>query len=187
MAGFLGWVTGVVADLLDWVIGVRSFAGDGAGSHLQVMEFVSVLMRFLLVCGGSGGFPLYLADKYCPCYQSPAGVQYDVGLAERLQCCFLSLMLCARNYMCLMWLDATWVGRESVPHWGMRGVVLLPDVLFLVMVVSVISLGNRVCSDCTNAFLLVVRTPPLGHGFVLQAVSICLGGWLVGPLMILPR
>jgi hypothetical protein len=67
MAGFLGWVTGVVADLLDWVVGVRSSAGDGSGPHPQVMEFASVLMRFLLLCGGSWVFPLYLADKYWPC------------------------------------------------------------------------------------------------------------------------
>ncbi len=102
MAGFLGWVTGVVADLLDWVVGVRSSAGDGAGSRPQVMEFASVIMRFLLVCDGSGVFPLYLADKYWPCYQSPAGVQYDAGLAERLQRRFLSFMLCTRNYVRLM-------------------------------------------------------------------------------------
>jgi hypothetical protein len=108
MAGFLGWVTGVVADLLDWVVGVRSSTGGGAGSRPQVMEFASVLMRFLSVCGGSGVFPLYLADKYWPCYQSPAGVQYDAGLAERLQHRFLSFMLCAHNYVRLMWLDATW-------------------------------------------------------------------------------
>jgi hypothetical protein len=57
MAGFLGWVTGVVADLLNWIVGVPSSAGDGGGSHLQVMEFASVLMRSLLVCGGSGVFP----------------------------------------------------------------------------------------------------------------------------------
>ena len=118
MAGFLGWVTGVVADLLNWVVGVRSSAGDGAGSRPQVMEFASVLMRFLLVCGGLRGFPLYLADKYWPCYQSPAGVQYDAGSVERLQRCFLSFMLCAHNYMRLMWLDATWVGRDSVPCLG---------------------------------------------------------------------
>jgi hypothetical protein len=93
MEGFLGWVMGVVADLLDWVVGVWSSADDGAGSYPQVMDFSSVLMRFLLVCGGSGVFPLHLADKYWPCYQSPAGVQYDVGLAERLQHCFLSFML----------------------------------------------------------------------------------------------
>ncbi len=77
-----------------------------------------MLMRFLLVCGGLGVFPLYLADKYWPCYQSPTGVQYDAGLAESLQCCFLSFMLSARNYMPLMWLDATWVGRKSVPCLG---------------------------------------------------------------------
>jgi hypothetical protein len=65
-----------------------------------------------------GVFPLYLADKYWPCYQSPAGVQYDAGSAERLQRCFLSFMLCTCNYMRLMWLDATWVDRESVPHLG---------------------------------------------------------------------
>jgi hypothetical protein len=68
-AGFIGWVTRVVADLLDWVVGVWSSAGDGADSGLlpQVMEFASVLMRFLLVCGGSGVFPHYLADKHWPC------------------------------------------------------------------------------------------------------------------------
>jgi hypothetical protein len=63
MAGFLGWVTGVVADLLNWVVGVWSSAGGGVGLHPQVMEFASVLMRFLLVCGSSGVFPLHLADK----------------------------------------------------------------------------------------------------------------------------
>ncbi len=60
MVGFLGWVTGVVADLpLNWVVGVWSSASIGTGSHPQVMEFASVLMRFLLVCDGSGfrGFP----------------------------------------------------------------------------------------------------------------------------------
>ncbi len=65
--------------------------------------------------------------------------------------------------------------------------VLSLVVLFFVMVISVISLGNWVCSDRTSAFLLVVRTPPLERGFALQAVSICLGGWLVGLLTILPR
>jgi hypothetical protein len=100
---FLGWVMGVVADLLDWVIGVWSSAGDGAGLHPQVMEFASVLMRFLLVCGDSGVFPLHLADKYWPYYQSSSGVQYDAGLAERLERRFLSFMLpCACNYMCMM-------------------------------------------------------------------------------------
>ncbi len=64
MAGFLGWVTRVVADLLDWVVGVRSSAGDVAGPRPQVTEFASVLMRFLLVCVGLGFFSLYLADKY---------------------------------------------------------------------------------------------------------------------------
>ncbi len=62
MVGFLGWVTGVAADLLDWAVDVRSSAGGGVGSHPQVMEFASVLMRFLLVCGGLGVFPLHLAD-----------------------------------------------------------------------------------------------------------------------------
>ncbi len=103
----LGWVTGMVADLLDWVVGVWTFTGNGAGLHPQVMDFASMLMRFLLVCGGSGVFPLHLAGKYWPCYQSPAGVQYDMGLAERLQHCFLSFMLCACNYVCLMWLGVS--------------------------------------------------------------------------------
>jgi hypothetical protein len=102
MVGFLGWVTGVLADLLNWVVGVWSSAGGGFGSHPQVIEFASVLMKFLLVYGGSRVFPLHLADKYWPCYQSPAGVQCDVGLAERLQRHFLSFMLYACNYLRLM-------------------------------------------------------------------------------------
>jgi hypothetical protein len=117
MEGFLGWMTGVVADLLDWFVGVQSSADDGGGLHPQVMDFASVLMRFLwvLVCGGSGAFPLYLADKYWICYRSPAGVQYDVELAERLQRCFLSFMLCACNYLRSMWLDVVgWQGISAL-------------------------------------------------------------------------
>ncbi len=56
MEGFLGWVTGVVANLLDWFVGVWSSAVDWGGLHPQVMDFASVLMRFLLVCGGSRAF-----------------------------------------------------------------------------------------------------------------------------------
>jgi hypothetical protein len=118
MEGFLGWVMGGVAALLDWFVGIWSSTDDGGCLHPQVMDFASVLMRFLLVCGRSGVFPLHLADKYWPCYHSPAGVQYNAALVERLQHCFLSFMLCARNYLHLMWLDATWVGRESVPRLG---------------------------------------------------------------------
>jgi hypothetical protein len=143
MAGFLVWVTGVVADLLNWVVGIWSSAGGGVGSHPQVMEFASVLMRFLLVCGGSGVFPLHLADKYWPCYQSPAGVQYDVGLAERLQRPFLSFMLCACNKLCLMWLDATWVGRESVPHLGYKRWPFSGPVPFREMWCRVVSAGSQ--------------------------------------------
>ena len=48
MEGFLGWVMGVMSDLLTWVIGdwalVRSEVARE--SPLQVMDFTSVLMRF---------------------------------------------------------------------------------------------------------------------------------------------
>jgi hypothetical protein len=108
----------VVGDLFDWVVGVRSSAVDGSGSPPQVMDFASVLMQFLLICGSSGVFPLSMAEKYWPLYCSPAGVRYDEGLAERLQHRFLSFMLCARNYLHLMWMDATWVGRDPMPHLG---------------------------------------------------------------------
>ncbi len=133
MEGFLDWVTGVVADLLDCFVGVRSSAVDWGGLHLQVMDFALVLMRFLLVCGSSGVFPLHLVDRYWPCYCSPAGVQYDAGLAERLQHYFLSFMLCACNYLRLMWLDAMWIGRESVPclgyeRWPLAGPVPFREV-----------------------------------------------------------
>jgi hypothetical protein len=82
------------------------------------MGFASVLMQFLLICGSSGVFPLHLAERYWPSHCSPANVQYDEGLAERLQHRFLLFMLCTHNYVCLMWKDATWVGRGSVPGLG---------------------------------------------------------------------
>ncbi len=66
-------------------------------------------------------------------------------------------------------------------------VVCLPVVLSPVVIVSAISSCRRVCSECMSALLLVMRIPPFGRGFALQAVSICLGGWVVGPLMIFPR
>ncbi len=133
MEGFLGWVTEMVANLLDWFVGVWSSAVDEGGSHPQVMDFVSVLMQYLLVCGVSRVFPLHLADRYWPSYRSPAGVQYDVGLVKRLQRHFLSYMFCACNYLRLMWMDATWVGRESVPclgneKWPLAGPVPLCEV-----------------------------------------------------------
>jgi hypothetical protein len=143
MEGFLGGAMRVVADLLNWVVGVWSSTGDGAALHLQVMEFASVLMRFLLVCGGLGVFPLHLADKYWPCYQSPAGVQYDAGLVERLQHCFLSFMLCACNYIHLMWLDAMWIGRESVPRLGYKRWSLAGAVLFCKVWHQVVSVGSQ--------------------------------------------
>jgi hypothetical protein len=83
MEGFLGWVMGVVGDLLEWVVGVWSSVVDGTGSPPQVMGFASVLMQFLLICGGSGVFPLSMAKNYWPLYCSPAGVRCDEGLVER--------------------------------------------------------------------------------------------------------
>jgi hypothetical protein len=93
-------------------------AVDGSGLPPQVMGFASVLIRFLLICGGSGIFPLSMADKYWPSYCSPAGVRHDEGLTERSQCRFISFMLCARNYLCLMRMDATWVGRDPLACLG---------------------------------------------------------------------
>ena len=58
MEGFLGLVSGVVGGLFDWVVGVWSTVVDGGGSPLQMMDFASVLMQFLLICGGSGVLPL---------------------------------------------------------------------------------------------------------------------------------
>ncbi len=84
MEGFLGWVMGVVGDLFNWVVGVWSLAVDGSGSPPQVTDFTSVLMQFLLICGGLGVFPLSMAEKYWPLYCSPADVRYDDGLVERL-------------------------------------------------------------------------------------------------------
>ena len=57
-------------NVLDWVVGVWSLVADGANSPPQVMDFVSVLMRSLLICGGLGVFSLRVAERYWPLYRS---------------------------------------------------------------------------------------------------------------------
>jgi hypothetical protein len=66
-------------------------------------------------------------------------------------------------------------------------VLFSPVVLLFAVIISVISLGSRVWSEHASAFLLVISNPPCGRGFALHVVSICLDGWLLGPLMIFPR
>jgi len=72
MVGFLGWVMKMVADFLDWIVGVWSSVMDECGSPPQILGFATVLMQLLLVCVGSGGFSLHLAKKYwtshCSCW-----------------------------------------------------------------------------------------------------------------------
>jgi hypothetical protein len=64
MMVFFGWVTGKMAELLDWVVDVLVLLAVDEGSlPLQVMSFALVLMRCQLICGGSGVFPLCLAEK----------------------------------------------------------------------------------------------------------------------------
>jgi hypothetical protein len=67
-----------------------------------------------------------MAEKYWPLCCSPAGVRYDERSVERLHCHFLSFMLCACNYLRLMWMDATWVGSNPLPclsyeEWTLAG------------------------------------------------------------------
>jgi hypothetical protein len=66
----------------------------------------------------SEGFPLHLAEKYWPSNCSLAGVQYDKGLAERLQHPSPSFMLCPMSYLCLMWRDAMCIGKGLLPCLG---------------------------------------------------------------------
>jgi hypothetical protein len=84
MEGILGWVTVVVGVLLDWVVGIWSSSVDGGGLPPQVMDFASVLIRFLLICGSSRDLPLHMVKINWLLYCSPAGVWYNEGLAKRL-------------------------------------------------------------------------------------------------------
>ncbi len=84
-----------------------------------------------------------MADRYWPCYHSPAGVQYDAGLAERLLHHFLSYMLCTCNYLHLMWMDDMWVGRESVPCLGYERWPLADSVPFCEVWRRVVSEGSQ--------------------------------------------
>ena len=93
MEGFLGWVTGVVGDLLEWVVGVRSSVVDGTGSPPQVMGFASVLMQFLLICGGSGVFPLSMAEKYWPVCGMMRGWRRGCNVGSS-HLCFVLAIIC---------------------------------------------------------------------------------------------
>ena len=113
MGAFLLWVTGVMSDLLFWVVGVHGAdALEGGGqTRPQVMGFGLVLLRFLMICGGRDMFPHYLDEKYFSSdfypwsVDSIGRVTLGAGRAERLRRMLSSYMLCACNYLCIMWME----------------------------------------------------------------------------------
>jgi hypothetical protein len=113
MDAFLGWVTGVVSDLLFWVVGVRgadALEGGGQTRPQVVMDFGLVLLRFLMICGWRGMFPHYMDESYFLSYFYPwsvdsiGGVTLGAGRAEQLRQMLSAYMLCAHNYLCIMWM-----------------------------------------------------------------------------------
>ena len=154
--------------------GVSAGVGGGGGWRLR-REYLSWGCGggggggLLFGCGGGGGGRLVL-------FGLGGGVE-SPGVRSLFMCQFHSSSS-----------SAIFIHSSIFPSlFSVSFVVYSPVVLFLVVIVSVISLGMRVWSDRTSAFLLVVSTPPRGRRFVFHAVSICLGGWVVGPLMIFPR
>ena len=126
MDAFLGWVTGVISDLLFWVVGVRGAdVLEGGGQTLpQVMGFGLVLLRFLMICGGRDMFPHHFNEKYFSSdfypwsVDSIGGVTLGAGRAERLRRMLSSYMLCARNYLRIMWMGGGWIGASVSVHLG---------------------------------------------------------------------
>ena len=119
MDAFLGWVTGIVSDLLFWVVGVHGAdALEGGGqTRPQVMDFWLVLLRFLMICGGRDMFPHYVDEKeyfssdFNPwSVDSIGGVTLGAGRAERLRQMLSSYVLCTRIYLCIMWMGGGWTG-----------------------------------------------------------------------------
>jgi hypothetical protein len=121
MDGFLGWVTGVVSNLLLWTVGIWASVDGGVagGSSPKVMNFACVMMSFLLICGGRDMVPQCLVGNYFASTQNPAsGVWFGEGCGERLCGMFLLYMRCTCNYLHLMWMDREWVGVPMVSCLG---------------------------------------------------------------------
>ena len=70
---------------------------------------------------------------------------------------------------------------------GLVRVVFAP-VIGSVVVVSVCRIdGSRMLRYLTIAFLFVMMTPPMGRGWLTNAVSSCLAGLDIGPRVSFPR
>ena len=69
---------------------------------------------------GGGVVPHYLMDEYFAGVQYPWSGVYYVGNGRLVRLCwmFLHYMLCAGNYLRLMWMDGEWVGVPMVPRLG---------------------------------------------------------------------
>ncbi len=127
MDAFLRWVTGVVSDLLFWVVGIRGAdALEGGGqTRPQVMDFGLVVLRFLMIGCGRDMFPHYEDAKYFSSDFYPWSVDsiggvvtLGAGWAERLRRMLSLYMLCARNYLRIMWREGGWIGVPVVVRLG---------------------------------------------------------------------
>lgn len=63
---------------------------------------------------------------------------------------------------------------------------MFPVSLSVMVCVSNILTGRRICKLLTSDFLLVMMTPDFGLGLLENAVRSCLGGLQLGPLITLP-
>jgi hypothetical protein len=103
---------------------------EGGGQTCpQVMDFGLVLLRFLMICGGRDTFPHYVDEKYFSSdfypwsVDSIGGVTLGAGRAERLRRMLSSHMLCACNYLCIMWMGGGWIGVPVVVCLGMMRIL----------------------------------------------------------------
>ena len=63
--------------------------------------------------------PHQMVDDFFVAEQYPwSGVYVGAGLSDRLCRMHLSFMVCARNYLRVLWLDGEWVGVPMVPRLG---------------------------------------------------------------------
>ena len=72
-------------------------------------------------------------------------------------------------------------------YFGFCLVEVKPVVGCVVVVVLSIMVGGSLCFPRINAFLLVVRTPPLGLGWLIHAGRSRFGGLEFGPLTVFLR
>ena len=119
----VGMVDDMVAYLVRAVVGKEEFA---AGSESRLMELVVVLVRFLLLCGGTGVLPPeYSVARFSGVHPLAYGGPYACGsgrsFAMKVSRRLFSLGRCVRTLLRVAWENSVWFEPSLMELLGLDG------------------------------------------------------------------